>query len=174
MEEQKSESGNYSYVLRQSTFFLIFRVLGVEVLMLTSHFFLRYLIEQITTLFSFPFSIETLIVEAFSVQLINLYFLIVVVLSWVNEYYILNPKEVIIKKGILSSRSTTYEFANLQSMTIRQSFWGRILNYGTIKLYNPVLRADVYLTNIPNPEKAGLVIQRNQPDITPIIRKPNS
>jgi len=174
MEEKISEQANYTYIMRQSPVFLVTRIVGVEVLMLITHFVLRYSLEQIFTLLSFPFSVQALFVEAVIIQIVNLYFLVVVVLSWVNEYYILNPKEVVIKKGIVSSRSTTYEFANLQSMTIRQSFWGRILNYGTIKLYNPVLRADVYLTNISNPEKAGTIIQQTQPDVAPIIRKPNS
>lgn len=160
--------------MRQSPVFLVSRIITVEVLILIVHFALRYTLEQVFILLGFPFSVQTLFIEAVIIQIVNLYFLVVVVLSWVNEYYILNPKEVVIKKGILSSRSTTYEFANLQSMTVRQSFWGRIFNYGTIKLYNPVLRADVYLTNISNPEKAGAIIQQTQPDIAPIIRKPNS
>jgi uncharacterized membrane protein YdbT with pleckstrin-like domain len=174
MEEQKNEQGYYSYLIRQSVVFLVFRILTVEVLILISHFLIRYILQQLFTLINAPFSVELLFIEAVFVQFINLYFLVVVVLSWINEYYVLNPKEVVIKKGILSSRSTTYEFANLQSMTIRQSFWGRIFNYGTIKLYNPVLRTDVYLTNIPNPQKSGAIIQQHQPDITPIIRKPNT
>jgi len=174
MEERISEQGNYTHIMRQSPVFLVSRIIVVEFVILITHFVLRYTLEQILTWFSFPFSVQALFIEAVIIQVINLYFLVVVVLSWVNEYYILNPKEVVIKKGIISSRSTTYEFANLQSMTVRQSFWGRIFNYGTIKLYNPVLRADVYLTNISNPEKAGAIIQRTQPDVAPIIRKPNS
>lgn len=174
MEEQKSEKGNYTYIMRQSPVFLVSRIIIVELLILIVHFILRYSLEQIFTLLSFPFSVQALFIEAFIIQIVNLYFLVVVVLSWVNEYYILNPKEVVIKRGLLSSKSTTYEFANLQSMTIQQSFWGRLFNYGTIKLYNPVLRADVYLINIPNPQKSGSIIQQHQPETTPIIRKPNS
>jgi uncharacterized membrane protein YdbT with pleckstrin-like domain len=118
-----------------------------------------------------PVPAALLTIEVILLQIVNLYFLLTVILSWINEYYILNPKEVIIKTGVFTSQSVTYEFANLQSMTVNQSVWQKIFNFGTIRLFNPVLKEEIYLSNIPDPVKFGNIIQQHQPDITPIIRK---
>ena len=93
-------------------------------------------------------------------------------LTWLNKHYVLNPKEVIVKTGVISTKSTTYEIANLQSMSISQNIIQKIFNFGSIKLFNPVLKEEIFLSDIPDPHKYGEIIQRYQPEMTPLIRKP--
>ncbi len=171
MEQKKEHKEIYSYIIRQTTFFLVLRIVISEILIMALHFGFRILLDQIASLFSFQITYQILTAEVFLIQVLNLLLLLTVILSWTNETYTLNPKEVIIKKGIFSSRSVTYELANLQSMTINQTFIGKLFNYGSIKLFNPVLREEVYLLNIPNPYVYGDIIQQHQPEITPLIRK---
>jgi uncharacterized membrane protein YdbT with pleckstrin-like domain len=172
MEELRNNDQLYLYVLRQSPFLLILRIIVAELTIMALHYCIRFLINQGYQFFNSNPSLLIITVEVITIQIFNLYLLIVTILIWLNEYYILNPKEVIIKMGILSTKSTTYEIANLQSMSVSQNFIQKIFNFGTIKLFNPVLKEEIYLLNIPDPNKYGKIIQQYQPELTPLIRKP--
>ncbi len=169
--EAESSINQYSYLIRRAPVLLILRIIVIEVMVMTIHFALRLGISELFKLLAVSIPPALMTIEVILVQITNLYFLLFVILSWINEYYILNPKEVIIKTGVFTSQSVTYEFANLQSMTVNQSVWQKIFNYGTIKLFNPVLKEEIYISNIPDPVKYGNIIQQHQPEITPIIRK---
>lgn len=172
MEESSISTNNsYSYTIRKTTAMLIMRIVIVEVLIMTVHYLVRVLMYAIAKQLNVELSLIALTVEMVIIQVINVSLLMIGVLNWISEIYVLNPKELVVKRGIFSSQATTYEFSNLQSMTVNQSIWGRILNYGNIRLYNPVLREEVIMTNIPSPHMYGSIIQQHNPDITPLIRK---
>lgn len=171
MTEQIINNESYSYTIRQTPVLLVLRVILSEFIIMVLHFTLRLTIEYLLNYFQATISIPILTIEVILVQLLNLYLLLTVVLNWVNELYILNPKEIVIKKGAINTRSITYELANLQSMSITQNLLQKIFNFGTIKLFNPVLKGEIYITNIPNPNKYGEIIQKFQPEMTPLIRK---
>lgn len=174
MKGKKAGHNNYSIIIRKSPVILVIRLLAAELLILTLNLILRLpalFIELEGIAFNF---ISLYFILVILIQLINLYLIVTIVLQWINEYYILNPKEVIVHSGIFSINETTYEFANLQSMTISQSFFERLFNYGTIKLYNPVLKQEVYLHQIPNPKKYGEIIQIHPPDASSPMRRVKS
>lgn len=50
-----------------------------------------------------------------------------------NEYAVTN-RRVIFKKGIFSRQTFEMSLRQIESVMIRQSFWGRIFGYGTISL----------------------------------------
>ena len=171
MEEQKNSNQSYSYTVRQSHVLLITRIITAEIIIMLLHYFLRFILDQIFLSLNTKLPLLVITIEVILIQILNLYILLVAILTWLNKHYIFNPKEVIIKIGIVSTKSTTYEIANLQSMSISQNFIQRIFNFGTIKLFNPVLKEEIYITNIPDPQKYGEIIQQYQPELTPLIRK---
>lgn len=170
MKEEISNSG-YSYTTHQTPFLLILRIIITEILIMMVHYSIRILLIQLAQYLNWQTPIFLLTLEIIILQIINLYLIITIVLSWINLTYTLNPKEIMCKQGIVSTKSITYEFANLQSMTVTQNFIQKIFNYGTIKLFNPVLKEDVYLIDIPDPFKYAKIIQQYQPEVTPLIKK---
>lgn len=171
MEEVKKNNDQYTYVLRQSTVMLITRLLICEIVVMILHYGIRFAIAQYFDFFSMKPSILVMTTEIILIQLLNLYILLAVILTWIGEQYILNPKEVIIKNGVLNTKLVTYEIANLQSMTISQNILQKIFNFGSIRLFNPVLKEEIYISNVPEPHKYGSIIQQYQPELTPLIKK---
>jgi len=172
MEEQKYNNRSYSYDVRQSPVLLIARIVMSEIVIMILHYFIRFILDQIFLFLNAKQSILIITIEVIIIQILNIYILLVAILTWLNKHYIFNPKEVIIKTGIINTKSTTYEIANLQSMSILQNVVQKIFNFGSIKLYNPVLREEIYISDISDPHKYGEIIQRHQPETTPLIRKP--
>lgn len=170
MENRKND-GAYSYTIHQTSFLLILRLILTEIIIMMATYSIRVLLNQITEYLNWQLPLFIITSEVIILQIINLYLIINIVLQWINLTYTFNPKEVIIRQGVFSTNSVTYEFANLQSMTIVQNIIQKIFNYGTIKLFNPVLKEDVYLIDIPDPNKYANIIQQYQPDMTPIIKK---
>jgi len=170
MEEQKNNQ-SYSYVLHQAPFVLVSRIIVIELLIAMIHYSVRILLSQVSTYLNVTISVGFLTIEIVLLQLTNLYLVIVALLRWINTQYILNPKEVIIKTGVFTTKSVTYEFANLQSMTVTQSLIQKLFKFGTIKLFNPVLKEEIYLIDMPDPNKYASIIQQHQPEITPLIKK---
>jgi hypothetical protein len=56
-------------------------------------------------------------------------------------------------------------------MTISQNILQKIFNFGSIRLFNPVLKEEIYISNVPEPHKYGSIIQQYQPELTPLIKK---
>ncbi len=171
MEEVRSSVGEYSYTIRKTPVLLVMRILMVEVLIMITHYLLRVLMGFVASQLQLELSVTLLTIEVIALQAVNVVLLLAGVMGWLGEYYILNPKELVVRRGILSTQSTTYEFANLQSMSVVQNIWGKLFNYGTIRLYNPVLKEEVFMSYVPSPTKYGSIIQQHNPDITPLIRK---
>lgn len=96
------------------------------------------------------------------IQGIDATIIVVIILDWVNTIYIIRPKEIIIQKGIWKIREHVYATDHIEEVTVDQSMWGRIFNYGKVKVYNPALHEDVYLDNIPNPNVYARVIRQSE------------
>lgn len=171
MEESQLGERTYSYTIRKTPMLLVARIMMIEIIVMIVHYFLRLLIYAIARQLNVQATVPILTLELVGVQILNVVLLVMGVASWLNELYILHPKELVVKRGVLSSQATTYEFANLQSMTIAQTIWGKLFNYGNIRLYNPVLREEVIMSHISSPQQYGAIIQQHNPEITPLIRK---
>lgn len=171
MEEQKIHQNSYSYTVRKTPVLLVAQIVFVEILILVAHLSIRFVSLWIAGILEFEIPGIFFTVELVIMQFVGVYLIVMFVLQWVNTYYVLNPKEVIVKKGVIATYSGTYELANLQSMSVLQGIFGKIFNYGTIKLFNPVLKEDLYLSDISNPRKYAAIIQEIEPEVTPIIRK---
>lgn len=84
-------------------------------------------------------------------------------LQWVNEYYEVNPKMVLHKKGLFFRKEEKCMLENIAHVHLQQDFLGKILNYGTISLYDfrRVPYIDLYL--IHNPLKYMNLFERIMP-----------
>lgn len=111
--------------------------------------------------FTLPFDlhhhISLLLLFVFLLKLLMQLFLILnVTLSWANSTYYLAGKHLIHRSGILHIEEDVFHFDNIRSISINQSFFGKLLNYGDITLKTSAsggYQGDVVMTEIANPKK---------------------
>ncbi len=67
---------------------------------------------------------------------LQLLFILQITLSWsYNMYYLLNNGKHLIKRtGIMNIKEDVYEMDNVRSITVNQSWLGRIFHYGDLSL----------------------------------------
>lgn len=87
------------------------------------------------------------------------------VLSWTNTVYILEPEHIITKTGIFFTTEERYNMQAMQTIEIKQGLLGKILNYGTIRLFNPALEKQITLSNISNPYPEANIIKQFCPSV---------
>lgn len=97
-----------------------------------------------------------LIIAILTVTAFNIGAIILGTLKWSNEYYEITEAEIIHVKGILSEKRESYPLERIETIDVKQDFLGRILQYGTITLLNPILpveNREMHLVAIPHPQK---------------------
>ena len=72
------------------------------------------------------------------------------------------PYEIIEENGIIRIVETAFSTERIETVKVSQNLWGRIFNYGTLIVYNPVLKADLTLFNIPAPYKYAEIIESRE------------
>lgn len=87
-----------------------------------------------------------------------------IIIQWLEEYYEITPEEVIYKRGLIFKKEETNILEHLGSLEIKQTFLGKIFNYGSLKLYNWAMEKEVYLYLIHNPMKYYSILQALLPE----------
>lgn len=111
--------------------------------------------SQKTGFLFFSYDIWTYIIIAIA----QICFTLQILLQWLNYYFELRPAEIAFRTGFLDRKEKIYSLTYIESITINQHMLGRILNYGTINLYNPVLKKSIYINSINNPQKYMKLIE---------------
>lgn len=90
---------------------------------------------------------------------------IYLVLEWLNEYYEIKPDEIIHKKGVIFRKVKRHDLALIRAAKVERGLIARLLNYGTINLYDIRLNKDIGLYLIHNPLKYLLTLESIIPDL---------
>ena len=144
-------------LIRKSTVIFICRILLIELifagffLLLRSpfHFEEGVLTENIAQYETINFF--TIVYLIFLI--IKIIWIIQVTLTWANQYYELEPGQITYTKGTFYETKQIYSILNIQQITLKQSFLGKIFRFGSIQLYNPYLKKYFYMTQIQDPKK---------------------
>jgi len=75
----------------------------------------------------------------------------IIILRWANEQYIVEEDTIIHTRGIFTQSDELYSLKTIEAASVEQSLLGRLLNYGTVRVYSPVLKKEYFLQEIPNP-----------------------
>lgn len=59
-----------------------------------------------------------------------------IILQWLNEYYEITPTAIFHRRGVIFRREDRYILSHIAQVEVIQTFFGRLLNYGTITLYD--------------------------------------
>ncbi len=151
--------------IRQSIFFLHLRLVALEAISALGLIIFLFIVFSR----NLPGDFEQMIIE-FNIPLfvilasVKLGFMIFIIVSWLNEYYEITPKEIIHRKGLLIKKEERHLLKHIGEVTVEQGIFGRIFNFGTLKLYNWANEKNVYLYLIHNPLKYEHILEEITPD----------
>ncbi len=83
-------------------------------------------------------------------------FILYLFFQWAGTSYFIAKKHIIKRVGIMSSREEVFHFDNIRSLTVSQSFLGKIFNYGDIEVKTSAsggYQATLVLVSINDPHK---------------------
>ncbi|MBI1863068.1 PH domain-containing protein [Candidatus Microgenomates bacterium] len=86
-----------------------------------------------------------------------------IILEWYDEYYELSGTDVGHKKGFFIKRHEQVKLEHLTSVKMEQGFFGRIFNFGTIRVHDWFQNKDYFLYQIHNPVKYERVLLHLMP-----------
>jgi uncharacterized membrane protein YdbT with pleckstrin-like domain len=84
-------------------------------------------------------------------------------IKWSGETYEILEDEVVVKSGIFKSTEKSYQFRNMQTVVIRQTFMEKIIGAGTVSVFVPTLGTDLVFIEVPNPRSFADAIKRSIP-----------
>lgn len=109
-------------------------------------------------------AVVVLVIAAFKI-LIQVFLILNVTLAWANNVYYMNGegKHLIKRTGIINIKEDVYEFNTVRSLTVNQSWLGRIFHYGDVELKTSAsggYQVIVSINGIQNPQKYEEMIKQ--------------
>ena len=137
-----------------SVWVLISRLLLVEAVFLGVYFGLKYLtgVFFVASESTFGAWLEGNLYWLIFIHLTEVFLLVYVTLIWGSTMYSISTENISTKQGIFSIKQNTYNMKNIESVKVRQDFWGLLFRYGTVILYAPTLKETVLLKHISHPK----------------------
>lgn len=100
-----------------------------------SFFFLKIYFLNLTL----PFDLHHHVILILSVShilknLVQMYFLVIISLTWASRMYFIGQKQLFKRSGILSVTEQAYDLANIRSVIVHQSLIEKILHFGNVEI----------------------------------------
>lgn len=156
--DRKGKNGKISVShvnVRESVSFLVLKLIVLD---LASAVIILVIFSPILLLISPEFFLFPIILFLlFMVAKLGLSIWLIV--QWLNEYYEITPEKIIHRWGFFWRKE---EDCLMQHMTVagfKQGVIGKLLNYGTIKLYDEKDKKNYYLYLIHNPMRYYRIIK---------------
>ena len=151
--------------IRQSISFLVLKLLVIEALAAVSIIIfhsvllktnIKEIIGEDLLIFNIPLFIILVLIKSF--------FTIFIIIQWLNEYYEITTKEVVYRKGLIFKKEDRHLFEHIGSVKLEQGIFGRIFNFGTIRLFNWTREKNMYMYLIHNPSKYINILEELLPE----------
>jgi len=98
-----------------------------------------------------------------SFLIVPLIIMIVKIINIKDETISFYNNKVVVRSGIFSKQERTNVLTRVLSVTVKQSFWGRIFNYGTVYV-DVVGRWDINMRGVKDPMAAKAYLERFVPN----------
>lgn len=147
--------------IRQSISFLLLKLILIEIIAVVGVIFLYVMVVSTSAVDNFlTLSVPSSVVISIFllITIIKMFVVVFVIIQWLNEYYEITPKEVIHKSGLIYRKEERHTLDHLGSLEVQQGIFGRLFNYGTIRLFNWALEKNVELYLIHNPMKYHTIL----------------
>lgn len=146
--------------IRQSIFFLMLKLISLDIIAVFMAIFYFLLSSNIITLEVFSgrlplYNLSFFLILVITKILIGIY----VIMEWINEYYEIWPNIILHKSGFIFKNEDRHPLTHLRSIKVEQGFLGKIFGYGTITIYDWYLKKYTSLYLIHNPIKYFNIIE---------------
>lgn len=145
-----------SLVVRKSIVVLINKIVMLQVIVILLYIGLRlsklWLFQQIfseTDFHQINFWLGLMVFLILTVS--QLVAIVALILEWQHEYYEARKDVIVHTRGVLKKKEDIYSLKTVEAGNVEQSLIGKFLNYGTIRIYSPVLNREYFLRDIPDP-----------------------
>jgi membrane protein YdbS with pleckstrin-like domain len=101
------------------------------------------------------------IVLTFGETILTIY----IIMQWLSEYYEISPYAVTHKRGVLFKKADRYNMQNIKQMKVEQGVVGKLLNYGTVVLFDWRLSKYAELYAVHNPMRYTKILEKLLPFI---------
>ncbi|HZJ18720.1 MAG TPA: response regulator [Patescibacteria group bacterium] len=155
---EESELGKL--IFRESVVLIIIRLILTEALFGFSFLLFSILYSYINSYLNGTDLSTLYFIVLAGAFLINVGMVSLIALKWTSEYTEISKEGVVKHSGILHKKEQKYACNFVEGVKLNQSFLGLLFNYGTVELYDPALKEQVYLLNIANPKKNSEKIQK--------------
>jgi uncharacterized membrane protein YdbT with pleckstrin-like domain len=159
----KDDSTLSHVILRQSPIIFITKIFFIEVLFFSGYLLSGAIIDYLSQLDKLKLldmlSIDSLVFLV--LLIIQMLLTLWVALQWSGLEYELTQGKLIQRHGIFSISEESFSLAHIESITINQNLLGRIFNFGSISLFSPLNKDDIFLTMIQNPYKYKSFLETN-------------
>lgn len=81
-----------------------------------------------------------------------------IILRWSHDYYTFQEDTIIHTRGVFTQHNEIYSLKTIEAASVQQTLLGKLLNYGTVRVYSPVLKKEYFLQEIPDPHNMKDVI----------------
>ncbi|MDO8460950.1 MAG: response regulator [bacterium] len=147
-------------ILRESIALIIIRLISTEALFGFSLFLLSILSSYTHSYLNISYISTLYFIVFLGAFLINVSVVFSIAIKWATEYTEISKEGVIKHNGIFHKKEQKYACNFVEGAKLDQSLMGLLFNYGTIELYDPALKEQVYLLNITSPKKYSEIIQK--------------
>lgn len=118
-------------------------------------------LQQLLPITDPAFGLVSLIVLSIIESVLTTY----VVMEWVNEYYEISPHGIDHKRGVIFKKVDHYGIQNIKQVKITQSVLGRMLNFGTLTLFDWRLDKCAEMYAIHNPVRYVRILEALLPNV---------
>lgn len=146
-------------ILRESIVLILIRLIFTESVFGLSLFIPSILFSYLSSNTNVSYLSNLYFIVLAGGFLVNIVVVILIALKWNSEYTEVSREGIVRHNGILHRKEQKYACNFVEGAKLEQSLLGLIFNYGTIELYDPALKEQVYLLNISNPKKYSEIIQ---------------
>lgn len=156
-----------SHIVRRSLPLLIVRLIFVEILLLVLFLLLRFFLNMLflQDWFNFQaFNDQLGLIAYIFTAIAHAVAIFVIATRWGAQYYEIKHKLIVYHAGVFSKRARQYSLQGLQSIEVQQSVWGRMLRYGTVVVYSPVLKQELLFDEVTFPFEFAEMIKRSVGD----------
>ncbi len=159
-ESWVEEAGLGKIILRESVVLVIIRLILTEAIFGFSLLLFSILNSYINSYLNNSDLSALYFIVLGGAFFINVGMISLIALRWLSEHTEISKEGVVKRSGILHKKEQKYACNFVEGATLNQSFLGLLFNYGTIELYDPALKEQVYLLNVANPKKNSEKIQK--------------
>jgi len=152
--------------IRQSTTHLAIRLILLQLIFALIYMFLTIsvrLFDATPQIREWAYSLANILI--IPIVLYQLGLMLWVILDWVGNSYILREGEIVVRSGIINRKEKIFAIKHIESISCNQSWFERIFNYGTLRLFNPLLQQNVNLVSVKNPQKYLKVLEAISPEL---------